>query len=150
MNLALEIALSEYGVKEIVGDKHNPEVLKYFTGIGYQWIKDDETSWCSAFVNWCCKGAGLEYSGKLDARSWLRVGENIQYPAIGDIVILWRESPQSWKGHVGFYINQIGHHINILGGNQQNMVCIMPYQINKLLACKRLKLRKLDILNNNE
>ena len=145
MNLALEIALSEYGVREIVGSQHNPEVLKYFAGIGHEWVHEDEVAWCGAFMSWCCKGAGLEYSRKLNARSWMDIGEHVQNPLPGDIVIFWRSSPQSWKGHVGFYINQIGHYINLLGGNQKNMVCIQPYHVNKLLMYRRLKLRKLDI-----
>ena len=139
----LDIAFGEYGTKEIIGEKHNPEVLKYFSGIGHEWVKDDETSWCSAFVNWCCKGAGLEYTGKLNARSWLDIGENIQYPQLGDIVILWRENKNSWKGHVGFYIREFNNQIYILGGNQKNQVCIMAYPKDKLLAYKRLSLRKL-------
>jgi len=143
--LVLQIAFSEYGVKEYPGEKHNPKVLKYFTGIGCIWVKDDETAWCSAFVNWVCKGAGLEYSGKLNARSWLDVGENIQYPQLGDIVVLWRENKNSWKGHVGFYINETTKHIYILGGNQNNQVCIMAYNKNRLLSYRRLHMRKLDI-----
>lgn len=71
----LQIALSQYGVAEIPGKNHNPEVLKYFTEIGHSWVKDDETSWCSAFMNWVAMKAGAERSGKLDARSWLAVGE---------------------------------------------------------------------------
>lgn len=142
-SLALQIAFSEYGVKEIVGKQHNPEVLKYFVGIGHAWVHDDETAWCSAFVNWCCKGAGLEYSGKLDARSWMDVGEHIQDPLLGDVVVFWRESPQSWKGHVGFYINRIGHWIYTLGGNQNNMVCIKAYHVNRLLMYRRPNKRKL-------
>lgn len=143
MDILLDIAFSEYGNKEIPGDKHNPEILKYFTGIGHTWVKNDETSWCSAFVNWCCKGAGLEYSGKLNARSWLNIGENIQYPQLGDIVVLWREKKDSWKGHVGFFIHETDKLIYILGGNQHNQVCIMAYPKNRLLSYRRLNLRKL-------
>jgi uncharacterized protein (TIGR02594 family) len=139
MNKLLSVALAEYGVKEIVGEKHNPVILKYFEEIGFSWVKDDETSWCSAFVNACAKRAGFEYSGKLDARSWLNVGHDVKDPIPGDIVVFWREDKNSWKGHVGVYINRIGDFIYVLGGNQSNMVNIAPYNVEKLLGYRRLK-----------
>ena len=86
----LKTALSEYGIKEFPGDDHNPEVLKYFKSVGQ--VYSDETAWCSAFINWCAKEIGLEISGKLNARSWLKVGISIEYPTPGDLVILWREA----------------------------------------------------------
>lgn len=140
----LEIAFLEYGITEIPGtETNNPDILKYFTGIGETWVKTDETAWCSAFINWCAKGAGLEYPGKLKARSWLDVGEFIQYPQLGDIVVLWRENPQSWKGHVGIYINDNEDIVYLLGGNQRNKVCIRPYPKDRVLEYVRLHPREL-------
>lgn len=132
-----EIALSQVGIKEIVGKRHNPEVLKFFATIG-EWVKDDETAWCSAFVNWVMIKAGKEYSGKLNARSWLNVGVKVDNPLVGDVVVLWRESPSSWKGHVGFFVREQGNFIYILGGNQNNQVCVQAYQKNKLLEYRRV------------
>lgn len=140
MNACMEIALMEYGVKEIVGSEDNPRVVEYFSRAGHAWVKDDETAWCSAFANWVVMEAGLKGSGKLDARSWLLVGEETTEPEIGDIVVFWRESPKSWKGHVGFYVghSQDGKHIYTLGGNQTNMVCISAYGSDRLLGFRRL------------
>lgn len=137
MNIS-EIALSQIGIKEIVGKQHNKEVLKYFNETGHEWVKDDEMAWCSAFVNWCAKEAGLKRSGKLNARSWLTIGEKIEKPTTGDIVVLWRESPTSWKGHVGIYCRQTKNYIYILGGNQANSVCVKAYQKRQLLEYRRL------------
>ncbi len=140
MNIELlKIALDQYGVKEYQGNKHNDEVLKYFIEIGHQWVKNDETAWCSAFLNWCAKHVGLEYSGKLNARSWLTIGQEVECPEIGDIVVFWRSSPRSWKGHVGIYINQIDDEVFVLGGNQNNQVNISPYSKSKVLSYRRLK-----------
>lgn len=133
-----EIALSQAGIKEIVGSQHNPEVMKYFQETGHEWVKDDETAWCSAFANWVCKEAGKPRSGKLNARSWLKIGEKVTDPKPGDLVILWRESPNSWKGHVGFFCREQGHYIYILGGNQKNSVCIKAYEKRKLLEYRRV------------
>ena len=135
----LHIALSQYGIKEVAGRADNPEVLKYFNELGFDGSKlHDETSWCSAFVNWVAKQAGKPYSGKLTARSWLSVGRTVYTPEQGDVVVLWRESPQSWKGHVGFFIRQTPTYIYILGGNQGNQVKISAYPKSRLLAYKRL------------
>jgi len=134
----LEVALSEYGTKEIVGGKHNPEVLKYFHDMGHDWIKTDETAWCSAFINWCAMWADKPFSDKLDARSWLDVGTEVEVPDVGDVVVLWRESIGSWKGHVGLFIRQTDKFIYVLGGNQNNQVNIKAYPKNRLLGYRRL------------
>lgn len=135
----ISTALSQYGIKEIPGVKNNPEIMKYFHSIGQDWVQGDETAWCSAFVNWVAKSSGKEYSGMLNARSWLNIGEPIEgFQRIADIVILWREKKEGWKGHVGFYIRETKEMIYILGGNQDNEVCIKPYPRSRLLGYRRL------------
>jgi len=136
----LEKALTQYGVKEILGKKNNPQIIKYFNETDLN-IKNlsDETAWCSAFVNWVAKTSGYVYSGQLTARSWLKIGESIENPKPGDVVVLWRESPGSWKGHVGFYVRETRRYVYVLGGNQKNMVCIKAYPKSRLLDYRRLK-----------
>jgi len=147
----IQIALSQYGIQEWAGEDHNPEVLKYFDEIGQQWVDDDETAWCSAYVNWVAMKAMCERSNKLDARSWLDIGidyyipnsidpvESTPFPAMGDILIFWREKKSSWKGHVGFYINKDDTYYYVLGGNQNNRVCIKKYPKSRLLGIRRLR-----------
>jgi uncharacterized protein (TIGR02594 family) len=138
MNKLLEIALTQVGISELPGlEKNNPEIMKYFEGLGN--IYNDETAWCSAFINWCAMTVRLEHSKRLNARSWLKIGMPIDYPALGDVVIFWRESPDSWKGHVGIFISKIGDKIYTLGGNQNNSVCIMPYKASQLLGYRTLR-----------
>jgi len=136
----LKTALTQYGVTEIKGSKHNPKIVKYSDDIGYKNVINDETAWCSIFVNWCAMKSGLERSGKLNARSWLDVGEEVKEPQPGDIVIFWREDPASWKGHVGIFINysEDKKFIHCLGGNQNNKVQISPYVKDRLLSFRRL------------
>lgn len=138
-NELIKTALSQYGIKEIAGKEDNPEVLKYFDEIGYDGAKlKDETAWCSAFVNWCAKTVNLPYSGKLTARSWLKVGKQVQEPELGDVVVFWRESPRSWKGHVGFFIRKTKNWIYVLGGNQNNQVKVSAYPKKRFLQYRRL------------
>jgi len=35
----IEIALKEYGIKEIPGKDHNQRILQYFEDIGHAWVK---------------------------------------------------------------------------------------------------------------
>lgn len=126
-------AMSYYGLKELPGEKNNPTILNFFKEIGHSWVQTDETSWCSALINYLAKVNGYEYSGKLDARSWLKVGRSVVLPNPGDIVVFWREHITSWKGHVGFFIRDDGTEIYTLGGNQDNSVCIKPYPKHRVL-----------------
>lgn len=135
----LQIALSQIGIKEVPGSKDNPEILKYFNETGFDGAKlKDETAWCSAFMNWVALQSGLETTNKLNARSWLKVGLSVKKPKMGDVVVFWRESKTSWKGHVGLFIRETRSYIYCLGGNQNNQVSISAYPKKRLLQYRRL------------
>jgi len=139
MNDVLLAMLSNYGLKEVIGPDSNPEILEMFKAIGYGWVNDDETAWCSASLNYFCLKTGYERSNKLDARSWLKLPLHILKPSLGDIVVLWRENPNSWKGHVGLFISQNANYTYILGGNQENMIGINPFLNTRILGYRRSK-----------
>ncbi|SHE41127.1 TIGR02594 family protein [Mariniphaga anaerophila] len=140
MESLLKIAFNELGTEEIPGNRHNPEILKYAKETGISGITSDEIPWCSTFVNWVAKKAGLQSSGKANARSWLSVGTRVNMPEPGDIVVFWRESPESWKGHVGFFLGVSfdKKRVYCLGGNQGNRVSVSAYRLNTVLAYQRL------------
>lgn len=143
-NTPFQIALTQYGIKETVGKEDNPEVIKYFDLLGFGHLKD-ETAWCSAFVNWCCFMAGLPYTKKLFAVSWLKWGTPVDVPKVGDVAIFWRGAfngetignTNIKKGHVGFYVREDDRHIWVLGGNQGNRVQISAYPKSKLIGYRR-------------
>lgn len=140
MKSLLEIALSQIHIQEFKGEKDNPEVLKYFNDLGFNGSKlKDETSWCAAFINWCLKQACLEHQNKLTARSFLEIGKEVQDPQAGDIVVFWRESKKSWKGHVAIYCREDKNFIYCLGGNQNNEVNISRYYKNRVLGYRRFE-----------
>jgi uncharacterized protein (TIGR02594 family) len=140
MESLLKIAFNELGTEEIPGDEHNPEILKYASETGMVGITTDEIPWCSTFVNWVAWKCGLQLSGKPNARSWLNVGTRVVLPEPGDIVIFWRENPQSWKGHVGFFLglSPDSKRVYCLGGNQGNRVSVSAYRLNTVLSYQRL------------
>lgn len=136
----IKIATAELGVHEFKGEEHNPVIVKYAKEAGFKNITDDETPWCSIFVNWCAKEAELQRSHKANARSWLAVGKPEEDPIPGDVVVFWRDNPNSWKGHVGLFF---GFSIDrrtvfVLGGNQRNSVSIQGYDAAKVLGFRRL------------
>lgn len=133
-----------YGLKENAKKGlTNPVIKQWFTDLGYDY--DDDTAWCSCMINWLAWKLGIERSHALDARSWLKVGENISLDEakLGDVVIFWRESITSWKGHVGLYCNHDLYDIYTAGGNQNNQANILPYLIDGpnhgFMACRRLR-----------
>lgn len=135
--LLLEV-LKHYGLQEVSGPNSNPHIIEFFEEIGYKVTDDSETAWCSAMLNYFCKHLGYQRSGELTARSWLKVGTKVDTPQLGDIVVYWRDSPQSWKGHVGMYISEENGLIWTLGGNQNNGLNISLYNKNRVLGYRRL------------
>ncbi|WP_282148928.1 TIGR02594 family protein [Algibacter lectus] len=141
MSSLIHIASKEIGTREIPGREHNPRIVKYAQDSGFKYINDDETPWCSFFMNWVAQQAGLESTNLANARSWLNVGIPVSMPEPGDVVIFWRESPNSYKGHVGVFIgySQDQTRIYTLGGNQSDQVGETAYPSNQLLGFRRLK-----------
>lgn len=138
MNDAFFVAVLELGQTGVSGAVHNPRILQYFHDIGHKWVKDDETAWCAAFLNWCLLQAGYKHTGKLNARSFLDYGKPTQEPKAGDIAVLWRISPSSIYGHVGFYLFHDKTHVYLLGGNQKNAVSAQKFTLSQVLTYREL------------
>jgi len=141
MDSLMKIAMTQLGQKEIEGPEDNDTIVGYAKESGFDWVNDDETAWCSIFVNWVAMKAGLKRSELANARSWLNVGLNVDdSPEPGDVVIFWRGSEDGWQGHVGFYFgfSQDGTRVYCLGGNQGNQVSLSAYPIGKVLGYRRL------------
>lgn len=140
-----EEAQKYVGLKEIVGSKHEPEIVNFFSLSGNSWVKDDETAWCGAFVAAMFNKTGYEHirppgekANALRAREWLKVGSPVEVPSPGDIVVFWRNKKSGSEGHVGFYVGETATHIRVLGGNQSNSVSIAQYSKDNLLGYRRV------------
>lgn len=123
-------------VKEFPGDPDNPRIVEYqrTTSLGSADAANDETSWCSSFVNWCMMKADIRRTKNAMARSWLNWGREIQSPVPGCVVIFWRISPTSSNGHVGFYTGETDTHIILLGGNQSDSVSIAKHPKERVIG----------------
>lgn len=139
-----EVAKSHLGMKEVSGPTHNPKIAEFFAKAGHPEVKSDEISWCAAFVGACLVDAGLKGTGKLTARSYLDIGEPVdpEDAQPGDIVVLWRGSPSSWQGHVGFFHSETPSSVKLVGGNQADAVNITGYPKSRILGVRRMKLPK--------
>lgn len=136
---AYELAQAHVGLKEIKGPEDEQKIVQMFADVGHSWVKDDETAWCAAFVGAMLERSGLASTRKLNARSYLDWGEPVkrQDAQQGDIVIFTRGDPNGWQGHVAFFVEDKGHQIVVLGGNQSNAVTVSGYQPKRLLGIRR-------------
>lgn len=140
----ITIAIQELGTAEFDGSANNPRILQYAEEAGFPDYTDDDVAWCSLFMNWVALKCGKKRTEKLNARSWLNPSSGLivdDKPEPGDVVVYWRDSPQSWKGHVGIFLGYSKDltRIYTLGGNQNNTVSISAYGADQLLGFRRLK-----------
>lgn len=130
-------AAAETGVSPFPPGKNNPRITGYHHATNLQGY-DDKVAWCSSFVNWSLAQVGIAGTGSGLARSWLSWGEPLQTPIAGCIVVLSREDPAGWRGHVGFYLRcgLLGgkEHIWLLGGNQLDEVREHSYPLASVLG----------------
>ena len=145
----LDLARAEEGVAEVKGKAHNPRIVGWLQRVG-KWADKDEVPWCSAFVDEIAHRAGCCASHSLRARSWLKVGESVEFMAglervrSGmDIVILNRGGPADptvidAPGHVGFYTEYSQTMVCLFGGNQGDRVCHAWYPRKDILGIRRL------------
>jgi uncharacterized protein (TIGR02594 family) len=145
MSAVYDIARSYLGLQEFPGARHNEQVVQFFADSGHSWVQDDETPWCAAFVGSVLAQAGLKGTGELAARSYEDWGDpvnKLDNARRGDVVVLWRESPDSWKGHVGFYEGHGAGTVSLLGGNQGNEVSVAKYPSERVVAVRRAPMPK--------
>lgn len=132
----LAIAKKYEGLKEIPGTKHNPQIVAWAKDLSGGVVKDDETAWCGTFVGGVLKEAGLPLPpSPLSARSYLSLPVVLDKPAVGAIVVFWRDKPSGWLGHVGIIggKDKFGNLV-VISGNSDNMVCWRSYTTSRILG----------------
>ena len=139
-------ALEYYGLSETHGEGSNPTILEWIKKISF-WVEDDSKySWCGVFMGVLFDRMGWTDAipeGHQAAKRWRNVGKHVlrEEAKPGDIVIFHRTDSKDWRGHVGLYVNldkSDPNYINVLGGNQDNRVCIKRYAKSKLFTVRRM------------
>jgi uncharacterized protein (TIGR02594 family) len=96
----------------------------------------DHDPWCAIFVNAMFALCNPPVPGTKSASSQsFRNAPNFAKlggPALGAVVVFWRNSPDSGLGHVGFYRGETSESIYVLGGNEGDMVQIEPMSKRQL------------------
>lgn len=126
----LAIAEKEIGVTEVDGDGNNNRIIEYHSATELK-ATEDSVPWCSAFVCWCLLRAGQKSTYDAWARSYLSYGEKLEKPIPGCVVVFSRGQE---SGHVGFFIKEDALWTWVLGGNQNDEVCIAKYAKWRVLA----------------
>lgn len=131
----LKLARTYVGIKEIPGEASNPAIDSFFADAGFKGFKDD-TAWCAAFAGAVLTRSGFPKLGSLTARDAIRYGIGLPGPKLGALAVLWRESPKSWKGHIGFVVgyNNDTKTVSLLAGNQGDSVSISQFPMSQVLS----------------
>jgi uncharacterized protein (TIGR02594 family) len=111
-------AFSVLGLSEIAGGRHEKRILAMYRAAGHE-IAADEVPWCAAFVNWCLSQAGIDGTGSLMARSFVKYGKGLHRtdPIPRGAIAIWpRGKPPS--GHVNIVLHDDGTYVHCIGGNQ--------------------------------
>lgn len=128
----IKFAKSKIGLHEIVGAKHNPEIVQWVHELGGTW-HDDETPWCGVFVaKSLTMGSRAIPQSFAWARAYLTYGTKLTKPCYGCVGVMGRAGG---GGHVTFIIGKTkSGELVCLGGNQGNQVCIAKYPVSRFLG----------------
>jgi len=138
----VKLAQVEIGNGEVGGNNKGEFVKLYNKGF--------EASWCAGFVSYILSKANVVDLGyKLSAKAiWneaRELGWTVEVPQAGDLIVFWRESPNSWKGHIGIVEKVDDDYVYTIEGNKGKYpakVKRFKYNINdvsKLIGYIRLK-----------
>jgi uncharacterized protein (TIGR02594 family) len=128
----LSIARTQLGIREVRGRGSNPKIIEYLRtcrnlkpGKQKYGQDNDDTAWCSAFVNWCMQQSGIQGTAHALASSWINWGYAMSPGMRGAVVVIRKGNGMADKStgsstgnHVGFLIERTAGHVRLLGGNQ--------------------------------
>jgi len=132
-------AFNLIGTREKPGAGSNEAIIGWAKDLNLLSYTDDDIPWCGLFVAHCI-GSQLPQeplpNNPLGARQWEKFGHVEATPCLGAVMVFWRESKQSGKGHVGFYWAEDNDAYHILGGNQSNSVSVARLSKERFIAAR--------------
>jgi uncharacterized protein (TIGR02594 family) len=127
-----KLAMKEIGTHE-EGDNSGPAIARYRR---LAQCGNDHDPWCAIFANAMLALCNPVVPGTKSASSQSFRDDpkfsKLGGPALGAVVVFWRNSPRSGLGHVGFYRGETSDSVYVLGGNEDNMVQIEPMSKHQL------------------
>ena len=146
---ALAVAIDELNAKarEIGGNNRGPFVKKYLNG-----IVPEGNPWCAGFVSFCFSqnAEKIPFPYTVGARNilqhfkkkgWAQAPSSDNAPEPGDVVVWWRESLPSGKGHIGLVHQLRDGFLYTVEGNKSAKVQGFSYvfsRMDKLLGFGRV------------
>lgn len=128
----LTVAEREFGVSRVLGPRHNVRILEYQHHTTLN-ASDDETPWCSSFMNFCVDVAGLAGTHSAAAASWLHWGRSTEY-RYGAVAVFSRVG----GNHVtlAVWVDVKHRQVYCLGGNQTaaSKVCVSAEPLSRLIG----------------
>lgn len=132
-------ALQELGVTETPGPEATPRILEYnkWVALPPRAASQDETAWCSCFMNFCFGTHNLIRTNSAMARSWERWGTALPKPIRGAVAVFTRTNDPA-HGHVALILEVRGNKLSVIGGNQGNLGCvsIKTYPVGRLVTVR--------------
>lgn len=129
------------GTSEIPGSKNNPVLMRILDlADGIKDGKtigafDDDEAWCAKYVSAVLELVKIRSARSAWAQMYKTYAQELKAPAVGAIVVFWREKPTSTKGHVGFVVGRDKNdNLMVLGGNQGDEVSVKPFAPHRVLA----------------
>jgi uncharacterized protein (TIGR02594 family) len=130
------------GTTEVPDGGNNPVIMSWGNRLGARVLgivySADSIPWCGLFAAHCITQAGLKApSIAIRAKAWatwgLHIGTTATRPPLGTIAVFSRAG----GGHVGFVdsVNADGS-LNILGGNQGDVVNVRRFARDRLIALR--------------
>jgi uncharacterized protein (TIGR02594 family) len=129
----MAVAAGEIGEAERRGRRHHNDRIVEYHGATTLRALDDETPWCSSFINWCLQQVGLAGTQSALAASWLTWDEGVPCDArAGAVCVIYNERAVNTGlsrtgNHVGFLVAATAHRYLLLGGNQSDEVRVSSF-----------------------
>jgi uncharacterized protein (TIGR02594 family) len=100
--------------------------------------------WCGLFMGYVAKESGInEVDEPCWPLHWENFGVGVEVPMLGDILIFIRLSENRKKaGSLGLYIGEDKDCYHVLGGNQDEKVCITRILKSRLYVARRPKYKE--------
>ena len=137
----LALARKYVGQKEIPGAKNNPTIMAVLDMA--DGVKDgktvgannDDEAYCAKGVSAILEMCGIRSTRSAWARSYAKWGQELDGPALGAVVVFWRQSIGSTLGHVGFVAGKDSSgNVMCLGFNQSDSINIRALPMARVLS----------------